>query len=330
MLPSRTDKKSVLICFLLCSLWVLPCCAIISPARTDNDFKVVRARSGDSLSSLAARYLHDPSKGWIISEFNNIKTLTPGREIIIPLKAFRPGGLNPDGYQTVPILAYQRFSEGPADKTIVSRQAFENQMKFLKENSYRTITLGQLKDFFDFRGQIPEKAVVITFDEGWRSVYDIAFPIVKKYDFSAVLFVSTDFIGQQKALSWQQVKQLSKNGFDVQSLTKSHRNLVKMNQQESFKAYFNNLKKEITLSEELIRQQLNKKCTYLAYPYGKTSNLVIALLKKHGYQGAFTLKRGSNPCFTDKYRINRSAVLGNYDMERFKKSLLVFNKTKLK
>ena len=74
---------------------------------------------------------------------------------------------------------------------------------------------------------------------------------------------------------------------------------------------------------------LNKDCRYLAYPYGKTNNLVIAILKKHGYRGAFTLGREPNPFFVDRYRINRFVIYGNYSLEEFKKYISVFQQTEL-
>ena len=87
---------------------------------------------------------------------------------------------------------------------------------------------------------------------------------------------------------------------------------------------------EISYPKKLIKRKLNKECSYLAYPYGKTNNLVIAILKKHGYRAAFTVKRESNPFFVDRFRIYRSAIYGNYDLEKFKKNLSVLHKTELK
>ena len=87
---------------------------------------------------------------------------------------------------------------------------------------------------------------------------------------------------------------------------------------------------EISVSKKLIQQKLNKNCKYLAYPYGETTPLVIALLKKHGYRGAFTVKRGSSPFFANNYKINRSMIYGNYDIQEFEKNLAVFSERNLK
>lgn len=307
----------------------LSACATSQP-RTFNDFILVKATPKDTLSSLAAKHLGNPGKDWLIAEFNDITTLSSGQELIIPLFPFNKGGLQANGYQTVPVLAYNKFSKSRPGKMIVTEAAFEAQMKYLKENGYHVIPLDQLLDFFDHKAQLPQNSIVITIDEGWRSFYDIAFPILKKYDFPATLFIYTDFIGGGKAMSWKQVKELSDKGLDIQCQTRTHRNLTALKGKESFKQYFKSLEMEITYSKTVISQKLNKECNCLAYPYGKTNDLTIAMIKKHGYRAAFTVQRGANPFFSDRYRIHRSVIYGKYDIERFKKNLSVFHTTKLK
>jgi len=237
MFVLRNKAKLTIGYFSLFYLFSLTACAIIFQERVYDDFIIVRVRSGDNLSILAAKYLNDPTKDWLIADFNDIKTITPGQELIIPLSPFECGGLKPDGYQAVPILTYYRFSKNKTGELTVAQAAFEEQMRFLKENGYRVITLDQLLDFLDFKCQLPEKSVVITFDDGWRSLYDFAFPILKDYGFPATLFIYTDFMGGRKALSWEQISILSKNGFDIQCKTKTHRNMAKLKKGESFKEY---------------------------------------------------------------------------------------------
>ena len=302
----------------------------ISQIGLNDDFIIVTATVKDTLSSLAAEYLNDPSKGWLIAEFNHIKALSPGRELIIPLFSFNKGGLKSKGYQTVPILSYYRISKNKPSKTAITQDDFKAQMKYLKDNGYHVITLDQLLGFLDYREQIPEKSVVITFDDGWISIYDIAVPILKEYGFPATIFIYTDFVGGGKAMSWKHIKALSQAGFDIQCQTKTHRNLTVLKNKESFKQYFNALEMEISYPKKLIKEKLNKECNCLAYPYGETNNLIIAILKKHGYRAAFTVDNKSNPFFVDKYKISRSAIYGKYDIKKFKNKLSVFQNMKLK
>jgi peptidoglycan/xylan/chitin deacetylase (PgdA/CDA1 family) len=290
------------------------------------DFVAIIAQPGDTFSSLASRYLNDPSFDWFIAEFNGLSFLNPGQELIIPLHAYDLGGLSLKSYQTVPIISYHKFSKDKADVLTVTKSAFAEQMKFLKENGYRVITLDEFFDFLDFKRPLPKKSVVITIDDNWYSVYEIAFPILKQYGYPATLFVYTDLIlPGRKTLSWDLLVQMSKNGIDIQGHTKSHRNLNKREGQESFREYFEAVKKELTESAEIIRKRLNKDVKYLAYPYGETNPLIIALLMKLGYRGAFTVERDSNPFFIHPYSINRSMIYGTFNLREFESNLNYFN-----
>jgi len=294
--------------------------------RTFPDFVALIAQPGETLSSLASKYLNDSSMDWFIAEFNEIASLTPGQEVIIPLMPYGKGGLFLKGYQTVPIIAYHKFSKNKADILTVTESAFAEQMKFLKENGYRVITLDEFFDFLDFKRPLPKKSVVITIDDNWYSTYEIAFPILKQYGYPATLFVYTDLIlPGRKTLNWDLLIQMSKNGIDIQGHTKSHRNLNKRDGQESFREYFEAVKKELTESAEILRKRLNKDVKYLAYPYGETNPLIIALLMKLGYRGAFTVERDSNPFFINPYRINRSMIYGTFNLREFENNLNHFN-----
>jgi len=282
----------------------------------------VIAQPGDTFSSLAAKHLKDPSMDWFISEFNETESLRPGQELIIPLHVREKGGLSLENYQTVPVLTYHKFSRNKADTMTVTESAFEQQMRFLKENGYRVITMDEFFDFLNFKSQIPKKSVVITMDDGWRSAYEIAFPILKKYGYPATLFVYTDLIfPSDKTLDWDLIAEMSRNRIDVQCHTKTHRNLDRKGGQESFREYFEAVKKELTESAKIVKRRLNKDVKYLAYPYGDTNHLVVALLVKLGYKGAFTVERESNPFFVDPYRIKRSMIYGNFDLNDFENNL---------
>jgi peptidoglycan/xylan/chitin deacetylase (PgdA/CDA1 family) len=202
-------------------------------------------------------------------------------------------------------------------------------MQFLKDNGYRVITIDQLFDFLEL-GQVPEKSVVITIDDGWSDAYHIAFPILKKYGFPATLFIQTDLINKNpKTLSWAQIREMVNNSdIDVQCHTKTHRSLIKQKSGESFVQYFEAIERELYEAREVIKQQLGFNVKYLAYPYGDTNQLVVDLLKKHGYRGAFTVKRESNPFFVNNYRINRAMIYGASHLKNFEKNITAFEKIK--
>jgi peptidoglycan/xylan/chitin deacetylase (PgdA/CDA1 family) len=295
------------------------------------EFVAVIARQGDTLSSLASEYLKDASKDWMIAEFNGVQTLSEGQPLIIPLKPFHRGGLSRREYQTVPVLSYHNFSTTKKSRMSVTAESFEQQMKYLKDNGYRVITLDQLMGFLNFEDQIPKKSVVITIDDGWRAVYEIAFPILKKYGYPATLFIYTDLItGSTRTLSWEMIQEMFQHGIDVQAHTQTHRNLTMREKKESPKSYFETIQKELTVSNGIIKNRLNKEAKYFAYTYSDTNSLVIELLKKNGYSAAFTVSRGPNPFFTEPYRINRSMIYGDFDIIQFEKNLITVSNEALK
>ncbi len=295
------------------------------------EFVALVVRPGETLASLAETWLRDPSRAWEIAEYNGIAAAAPGQELVIPLRPFRRGGLTPERYQTVPVLAYHQFAEKSTNSMTVSREAFEAQMQLLKEKGYQVVSLEQLLAFLDFRGQLPEKAVVITIDDGWRSTYEIAFPILKKYGYPATLFVYTQLItGGGKTLSWDQVREMSAQGLDVQCHTVSHRNLALPQGQENADQYFTMIAKEIAESARTIEQKLGKRPTIMAYPYGDANGLAITLLKGQGYRAGLTVTREANPFFASPFRLGRAMIYGDFDLAKFEKNLVIGDRRALR
>jgi peptidoglycan/xylan/chitin deacetylase (PgdA/CDA1 family) len=330
-------SKKVIGHLILCCIFVLAGCAAIRQEQPRNpsepfedEFIIVRASQWDTIPYLAEIFLHDRSKDWMIRECNGLEQSEPGQGLAIPMKPFAFGGLTAEGYQTVPILSYHKFSKDRSDKLTVTEAAFKAQMEYLRKNDYRVISAEQFIAFLDFKDQIPKKSVVITADDGWDSFYDIAFPILKEYGFPATLFIYTDFIGTNHAVSWEQLEIMSKQGLDIQCKSKSHRNLAVLKKNESPKAYREEVEKEISFPTQLIAEKLGKKCSLFAYPYGESNSFIAETLKKYGYRAGFTLTGGDNPFFVGNYMIHRYPIYGQHELEEFKNNLAVFREENLK
>ena len=337
--PTGPRREPRLLRILALPALLLQACAVAPPAAPaaaatrsepgavigrDADFVVVLAQPGDDLASLAERYLGDARKGWWIGEFNDIATVRPGQDVVIPLKAPNPIGVFADAYQTVPILCYHRFGINNRGKLVTSAAAFEAQMDYLAKNGFRVVPLAQLPGFLDGVEPLPRKSVVITIDDGYRSTYDIAFPILKKYKFPATIFLYSDFVGAADAMTWGQMQEMARSGLiDVQPHSKSHSNLVLKSPRETDAQYRERVRLETELPSKAIQERLSLGTYVFAYPYGDTNEHVMDRLARQGVQLGFTVTPGGNGFFAYPYMLRRTMIYGDDNLETFKSKLAV-------
>lgn len=301
-------------------------------SRTD-EFVIVRARTGDTYASLAQRYLQDASLADFVADANGAGPPTPGRVVIVPLKALNASGVFADGYQTVPILCYHQFTNGRStDLMVMPRESFIAQMEYLKNNNYNVITLADLEGFLKASRPIPPRSVVITIDDGFRSAYDIAYPILKSYGFRATFFLYTDFLGGGRSLTWAAINEMRASGMiDIQSHSKSHTSFTLADgETEQSPAYGARLRTEIDPSQAMLERQLGSSVNKLAYPYGDTSPLAVQLLNERKYTLAVTVERGGNASFSHPLLLRRDMVFGDATMADFQRYLRVYTRADLK
>ncbi len=301
-------------------------------ARTD-EFVIVRAMPGDTYASLASTYLGDASLAEIVAEANGAPAPQAGHAIIVPIKAGNASGVFTDGYQTVPVLCYHQFAAGKStDLMVMPRDSFAQQMEYLKNNNFHVISLAQLQSYLDAARPIPPRSVVITIDDGFRSAYEIAYPILKTYGYHATLFIYTDFVGGGRALTWQQINEMRTSGLvDVESHSKTHTTFsMRKGENEKNPAYEARLTSEIDTPQKILERQTGGAIRVLAYPYGDTSQTALQLLHDRNYSLALTVTRGANSSFSDPLVLKRDMVYGNATMAEFQKYLRVYSRVDLK
>lgn len=301
-----------------------------SPAVIQNEhLAVVTVTAQDTLESLAATYLGDRDAAWRIADYNGIQNAVAGQRLVIPLKPTAYGGIRADGYQTVPILCYPKIGPGNRATHGLTTQTFEEQVRFLRENGYTTVGLDRLEAFFHLTDSLPPKAIVITFDSAERWVYDIAYPILKRNGFTAAVFVPTGQIGKAKRLTWKELSAMVADGFDVGSTGVTARRLTESTSKTGAEEYIRNVEEEIGQSQKAITDNLKSACRYFAYPGGETNDLVIALLKKYGYQAGFTLQHGGNPFFVHNFKVRRTVIASQDQAARFGQQITTFSAAEL-
>jgi len=294
------------------------------------DYAVLRLRGGESAESLAQEFLGGPRKAWVIEEVNRGAAFSKDQMIVVPLKEENRGGLAPDGYQIVPVLCYHHFAERCDSSLCTPTSVFEQHMKALKEEGYSVISTSELSEFLAFRRRIPNKAVVINLDDGYRSTYEIAYPILKKYGFTATLFIYTSFIGaSNNALTWDHLKAMKADGFEVGSHSVNHVDLSKKLAGESEKEYLARVKRELVVSKQVLDDKLNQNTQYIAFPYGEFTPVLLKLCEETGYRVGFSVKAGGNPFFSEPLSLKRDQILKK-DMESFSGKLKAIQPLSLK
>jgi len=281
------------------------------------EYVVCSLEGGETSVALAERYLGDAEKSWVIEDANEGISFEKDQMIIIPLKEENKGGLTADGYQVVSVLCYHRFAENCKSPLCTPTLIFDQQMRYLKDNHYRVISLNELLDFLNYRHAIPKRSVLITIDDGYRSCYDIAYPILKKYGFTATMFIYTNFAGVARgAITWDQLREMKADGFEVGSHTLSHCDLTKKKEGEDDQSYIARIKRELLVSKQIIDKKLKQDTLYIAYPYGSYNHRVMNICNRVGYKIALTVKKGGNPFFAESLALKRDQILTR-DIEAF-------------
>ena len=282
---------------------------------------VLNAGRDDTSASLARRYLGDATKYWVIEDFNNAKSFTPGQEIVIPLRSPNPAGIYANGYQTVPILCYHRFGLDKS-KMVVTPDDFTRQMEYLAQHDYRVIRIAELIEFLQGKRALPKRAVVVTMDDGYKSAYQYAFPTLRRFGFPATIFVYSDYVGAREGLSWKEMQEMVASGLvDIQPHSKTHSNLGFAQPSEDEAAYQQRIQAETQAPLHDISKNLNIPVHTFAYPYGDTNKEVIDQLKQRDYRLAVTVQPGNNAAFAYPYMLQRSMVFGDQDLDTFTKLL---------
>lgn len=196
----------------------------------------------------------------------------------------------------VVVLGYHRVVDNVRrPDTEITKADFEKQMQQLKDEGISVIPM---RDFLAWkRGEkdIPAKSAVITMDDGWKSQYEAAWPILKKFDYPFTLFIYTDYVkGGPKSggesITWEQIAEMRDAGVDIEGHTVSHKDLrgAKRGVQPGpdYDAW---LWKELNDSKQMLEERLGIKVEALALPYGFYNAKVQEMAKKAGYDAIFTV-----------------------------------------
>lgn len=228
--------------------------------------------------------------------------------------------------KSIPVLTYHHILDESENthtnnKYIISTESFSEQMHLLKELGYHTISLNELEDFLTGRSNLPEKSIMITFDDGYKSNFTNAYPILKELGFRSIIFVITaniteevqpfdpnlfQFASRQELMDCSDVFEYGSHTHNLHGYDEKKGAYHVWKQDEE-------IEKDFSTSRDI----LNAKS--FAYPYGCYSSKTISILKKLGFTMSFSTNEGYVSPGDNRFILKRWSITPEVSLERFRK-----------
>ncbi len=219
-------------------------------------------------------------------------------------------GMEKEGEVTVPILLYHRISnDNSADsRYAVSVTDFKDQMEQLRYWGYTSITIKDLVDHINKGNSLPQRPIVITFDDGNLDVYENAFPIMERYGFTGTVYIVANRLNSEGFLQAEELQELLNHGWEVGSHGMTHTELT---QNHAL------VRNEILQSRLDIEDALGIKVFSFAYPFGTLDWYVSSKVFDYGYRAAVGVGNLTNHSYGTVFNLSRREVQGGIDLEAF-------------
>ena len=209
------------------------------------------------------------------------------------------------------ILMYHRVTDAhPKERLCVSPQAFEAQMRWLREAGYQTMTLAQAVRWVVGMdaSQRPQRSVVLTFDDGFEDNFVHAAPVLAASGFTGCFFVPTAFAesdrerqtSEDRPMTWAQMQQLLRQGHEIGAHSVTHRKLARLAVED--------VQREVVESKQALEHRLERPVKLFCYPAGSYTQAVKAAVRRAGFRGACTVAPGANRPGDDPLTLRRTEV----------------------
>lgn len=219
----------------------------------------------------------------------------------------------------IPVLMYHRIGHASnpwEQKLCVSPENFRGHMHKLASKGFTACSIDDFFHWLDGNTELPGKSVLITFDDGYSGVYQHAFPVLQKLNWTATTFLVSGLLGEQDAwcrdenpsgqshplMSPGEIRTMHAEGFSFHSHSRNHADLTQLDRET--------LENELRGSREDLESLLDIRVPYIAYPYGRHNDNVINAVKQAGYSAGFCVKPGFNRHDVDRFAIRRMDIYG--------------------
>jgi peptidoglycan/xylan/chitin deacetylase (PgdA/CDA1 family) len=241
------------------------------------------------------------------------KVFTPVVEVP-PVPVAPPFELNKSAM--VSVLLYHDFVERiPRNEMMVSMPVFRAQMQALKDANIPVIPMSDVLAWKKGEKNIPEEAVVITLDDGWLGVHELAFPILKEFGYPFTIYLYKKYVNSGgRSMTIAQINEMLKYGAELGSHSISHQPLDLSKKGKTDEVYQQWLNEEIVESKKWLEETFNVPCRTFAYPYGNKTEAIVEMTIKAGYEAAVTVNPQKMTWDTPNGKLPRFTQLGDKDV----------------
>ncbi len=201
-------------------------------------------------------------------------------------------------------------------------ERFRQQLRYLKWRGYAPISLDDLHNYFINKTiSLPDKPVIITFDDGYMDNYENALPILKEQNVPATLFIVSGLINktnrwiisegypERPLMGWTEIREMQKNGMTIGSHTVNHCRLTTLDLKDA--------KREIEDSKKFLEDSLGTQINHFAYPYGDMKDSIMNMTRDAGYRTACSTRSGFNSEQVSPYELRRLEIYGTDTLWKF-------------
>jgi peptidoglycan/xylan/chitin deacetylase (PgdA/CDA1 family) len=223
----------------------------------------------------------------------------------------------------VPILMYHYISDPPpgSDRLRYSLSVtpvnFDAQLNYLRQAGYHTITLDDLYEHLLHAAPLPDKPIILTFDDGYVDAFTSALPILQKHGSVGTFFILTgpaDRNGEGGYLNWAQITAMSQAGMDMELHSREHVDL--RNRPNDFLVH------QIAGGRDSLAARTGRPVRWFAYPSGRYDDAVVRMLRSAGFVGAVTTMPGRTHTIAGLFDLQRVRIPGLETLEGFKKAVI--------
>lgn len=201
----------------------------------------------------------------------------------------------------IPSFVYHRFEEAAYPSTNISLDSFAAHLSYLQQHQIETITLSEALQRLEINAHKTQQVVALTIDDGYRSVYTKAFPLLQQYGFTATLFIATQQVGNGNQLTWTAIRELEKAGWEIGLHSHSHAYFLDQPKDQQI-AYF---EQDLQRAIQAYTAHLGHAPTLYAYPYGEYDTSYKAILKKYGIHAAAAQHSGVLSAHSPRFALPR-------------------------